>query len=142
MNNTIEIWKEVPGYEGLYEISNLGRVKSLEKTYKSGVAHSIEKFQPEKILSPISNKAGYLHVNLFNNSKRKAHSIHKIVAEVFLPYTGLNPDGTQIIGRIEVNHKDEDKTNNSVENLEWCDSKYNCRYGTRTTRIIKKLKRE
>lgn len=106
-----EIWKEVEGYEGLYEVSNFGRVRSLgnDKTRKT------------KILKAGERKDGYLQVGLCKNKKQKIFRVHRIVAQAFIP----NP-----LNLPEVNHKDEDKTNNRVENLEWCSRKYNVNYGT------------
>lgn len=105
-----EIWKDVPRYEGLYQVSNLGRVKTLH--YHRG--------NKEKILSP-GLRCGYLLVNLCKNGKVKQYSVHRLVAEAFIE----NPENLPII-----NHKDEDKTNNSIFNLEWCDNTYNIRYST------------
>lgn len=111
-----EIWKSVKGYEGLYEVSNLGRVKST--------------FRYKKILKPIVGIQGYLYVSLYDKNKKiKSKRIHKLVAEAFIP----NPDNLPY-----VNHKDEDVTNNNVKNLEWCTAKYNCNYGTRIQRIAEK----
>lgn len=91
---------------GLYQISNTGKVKGLKRN---------------KILKPILQRSGYYYVDL----QRKRRLVHRLVAEAFID----NPDNLP-----EVNHKDEDKVNNSVENLEWCDSKYNANYGTRNKR--------
>ena len=114
---TEEIWCPIKGYEGLYEVSDKGRVKSL-------------KFGKERILKLIRDQNGYLLINLYKNGEMKTYRIHSIVAKTFIP----NPDNLP-----EVNHKDEDKTNNSVINLEWCDQKYNCNYGTRIKRISEKM---
>lgn len=119
-----EIFKPIKGYEGLYEVSNLGNVKSV---CKNGKGIGIGKSRKEVILKPIMNK-GYLRVNLSKNGVIKHFSIHRLVAEAFLP----NPNNYP-----EVNHKDENKTNNTIDNLEWCDSKYNNNYGTRNERINK-----
>ena len=110
-----EYWKPVVGYEGLYEVSNWGRVKSL-------------KFGKEKILKPSKNKKGYLHVVLCKENILKNFLVHRLVAEAFIP----NPNNYK-----EVNHKDEDKSNNIVTNLEWCDRKYNQNYGTINERLSK-----
>ena len=116
MNENNEIWKNIEGYEGLYQVSNLGRVKSL-------------RFGKERILKPGNNVQGYLHVILLKNGERKWCSIHRLVAQTFIP----NPDNLS-----DINHKDEVKTNNSVQNLEWCSAKYNCNFGTRNQRISEK----
>lgn len=113
-----EIWIPVKGYEGLYEVSSFGRVRSLgnDKTKKT------------KILSIFSNKYGYFNIMLWKNGKRKCYKVHRLVAEAFIPNWFDYP---------QVNHIDEDKTNNRVDNLEWCDCKYNNNYGTHNEKIIK-----
>ena len=114
-----EIWRPIPGYEGLYEVSNLGRVRSVDRYVKSkGESYWLRK---GKMLSPTKDKNGYLKVNLSCNGKHNIIRVHRLVTEAFLP----NPDNLP-----EVNHKDEDKTNNRVENLEWCNRKYNVNFGT------------
>ena len=119
----IEEWRSVIGYEGLYEVSNTGQVRSFDRyvKYSNGRIH----LHKGKVLSPIKDKDGYLQVNLCNNGKIHQIKIHRLVAQAFL----LNPDNLP-----QVNHLDEDKTNNSVDNLEWCTVKYNNNYGTRTIR--------
>lgn len=112
-----EIWKDIKGYEGLYQISSHGRVKSFLR-YK-------------KILKPILKTDGYLCVNLCKPLKK--FSIHRLVAEAFIP----NPDNLP-----QVNHKDEDKTNNHVVNLEWCTQLYNINYGSRNKRAIESLSKK
>ena len=113
----MEEWKSIPGYEGLYEVSSYGRVKSLEKSYirKNGVIDH----KPEIILSPKNNGKGYFIVCLYKNKTHKYYLIHRLVAQAFLP----NLDNLPC-----VNHKNEDKNNNRVDNLEWCTEKYNSNY--------------
>ena len=114
----MEIWKDIEGYEGLYQVSNLGRVRSLN--YKrTGKVQNMK-------LGTYPN--GYKMVDLKKNNKRKAHLVHRLVAKAFIP----NPDQL-----CEVNHKDEDKANNAVDNLEWCSHIYNQHYGTKTERQAK-----
>lgn len=123
-----EIWKDVPGYEGLYQVSNLGRIKSLPKTiiYKDGRSKSIQCH----ILKPQGNGNGYLKLTLCNKAHhQKQHYIHRLVAEAFLP----NPMNKPVI-----NHKDENKTNNKASNLEWCTVAYNNTYGTKIARQTSK----
>lgn len=105
----MEEWRDIKGYEGLYQVSNYGRVKSL----------NYNKTNTEKIIGSIQN---YSIVTL----KGKRKYVHRLVAEAFIP----NPNNYPC-----VNHKDECKTNNYAENLEWCDYKYNDNYGTRNDRI-------
>ena len=112
-----EIWRPIEGYEGLYEVSNTGRVRSVDRYVKSkGESYWLRK---GKMLSPTKDKNGYLKVNLSCNGKHNIIRVHRLVTEAFLP----NPDNLP-----EVNHKDEDKTNNNVDNLEWCNAKYNSNY--------------
>ena len=111
-----EYWKPVVGYEGHYQVSNLSRVKSI-------------KFGKERILKPVTDRHGYLLVGLWKNNKQKTYKVHRLVAEAFIP----NPYNLP-----QVNHKDENPLNNNVNNLEWCNSKYNCNFGTRIERISKR----
>ena len=111
-----EIWCPIKGFENIYEVSDQGRVKSL-------------KFGKERILKPGRTPKGYLFVILCKNGEKKTCGVHRLVSQTFIP----NPDNLT-----EVNHKDEDKENNSVQNLEWCDRKYNINYGTRNQRMAEK----
>ena len=121
-----EIWLPIEGYENLYEVSNLGRVRRLESfvTGKNGVK---QKF-PGKILKP-GTARGYLFVNLSKNGIQRPFYIHRLVSAAFLPDSDK---------KFQVNHRDENKQNNSVENLEWCSAKENLNYGTRNKRISEK----
>ena len=96
-----EEWRDVKGYRGLYQVSNFGRVNSL-------VSNSM--------MTPSVGRQGYLVVNLYKNGTRKMHGVHRIVAGAFLP----NPDD-----KPQVNHKDGNKQNNNVNNLEWCTKSWN-----------------
>ena len=121
-----EIWLPIEGYENLYEVSNLGRVRSLERTVisKNGVTKKVS----GKILKPMVNR-GYLMVTLCKNGIVRNCYIHRLVSTAFLP----NPDK-----KPQVNHLSEDKLNNSVENLEWCTAKENINYGTGIKRSSEK----
>lgn len=94
------------GYEGLYQVSNLGRTKSLKRKF----------VKEEKILTYTKNKKGYLQVSLTKNGKTKTERVNRLVAKTFIP----NPKNLP-----QVNHIDGNKLDNSIENLEWCDCKYN-----------------
>ena len=113
-----EVWKPVKGYEGIYEVSDLGRVRSLPRmlTDSKGRRHPV----PMKILRA-HNRKGYVGYRLCNGSAIVEFSAHRLVAMAFIP----NPDNLPI-----VNHRDENPKNNQVSNLEWCDISYNTRYGT------------
>ena len=115
MKSTKETWKPVVGYEGLYEVSSKGDVRNL----KTG-----------RILKPFYNTKGYVMVNLTSTSNDKTKKlVHRLVAQAFIP----NNDQSKTL----INHKDENKRNNSVANLEWCTYKYNANYGTRNERMAK-----
>lgn len=117
-----EIWKDIPQYEGLYQVSNFGRVKSVER-YKQN--HNSLQLIPEKIKAQSVKPNGYQVVNLYKNNKGRNEYVHRLVAMAFIP----NPDNLP-----QVNHKDEDKANNVVDNLEWCTNTYNQQYGTKLKR--------
>lgn len=121
----MEEWRPVVGYEGLYEVSNTGQVRSCSRYYVNSLGKRF--FLKGKILSLSDNGKGYLRTVLKKDNKESTKYIHRLVAEAFIS----NVDGLPA-----VNHKDEDKTNNIVENLEWCDNDYNDNYGTRNKRVI------
>lgn len=122
-----EIWKPVKGYEGLYEVSNTGRVKSVERTVKS--YNGWNRTFHEKILTLHSSKITtrhpkpMYHVELWKDNKRKVPMIHRLVAEAFIP----NPDG-----KPQVNHIDGDRSNNRVDNLEWVTCSENSMHAYKT----------
>lgn len=110
-----ERWEQIKDYEGLYEVSNLGRIRNK----KTG-----------RILKPLKNTNGYLRLDLCKNGIRRAAKVHRLVAEAFIP----NPQNLPC-----VNHKDENKINNCLDNLEWCTYEYNNNYGTIKERISEKI---
>lgn len=107
--------KEIKNFEELYQVNELGQIWSIKN---------------KKYLKQTLCKNGYLYVGLHKNKIRKNILVHRIVAEAFIP----NPNNLP-----EVNHKDENPQNNSVHNLEWCDSRYNKNYGTARERMSEKL---
>lgn len=122
-----EIWRDVVGYENLYQTSNLGRARSVDRWVKD--TNGSLRFYRGRILKPFKNTQGYLQVGLWKNGKVKYFTVHRLVAEAFLPNTDNLP---------EVNHKDENPQNNFVSNLEWCNRTYNVNYGTAIQRSSKK----
>ena len=107
--------KDIKGYEGLYGITSCGKVWS---------------YKYKKFLKPVAYDNGYLCVTLCKNGKIKNYTIHRLVAEAYIP----NPDNLP-----QINHKDENKANNCLQNLEWCDAKYNSNYGTRNEKLKKPI---
>ena len=108
-----EIWKDIEGYEGLYQVSTKSRVRGLPITTKFG---NREKHHPIRVLSPGLGKRGYYVVSLSKNGKAKTFTVHQLVAKAFIP----NPNGYKFIDHIDTN-----KLNNSLNNLRWCTSKQN-----------------
>lgn len=121
-----EVWKDIKGFEGLYQVSNLGNVKRLRHgDYKCVQGYHVF---PEKLKVLSFDKKGYLQVGLSKNNKQTMRRVHRLVAEAFIP----NPNEYPMI-----NHKDENKTNNNVNNLEWCDARYNVIYSLNRKRAYK-----
>ncbi len=126
ITNMTEEWRDIPGYEGLYQASNLGRVKSLARNmveFHKGTRYT--RSYPERVLSQGNDGHGYKLCWLSRGGKGKSIRTHRLIALAFLP----NPDGLRCI-----NHKDENKSNNIVENLEWCTHLYNVNYGSANAR--------
>ena len=129
--DNMEVWKDVYfvedgvewDYRGLYQVSNLGRVKSLDYNHTG----------KERMLKEEKDACGYLKVNLYKNGKRKHFKIHRLVAHLFC--NGYF-DGAC------VNHKDENKENNRADNLEWCTYEHNNNYGTRNEKVSKTLSKK
>ena len=109
--------KDIKGYEGLYGITSCGKVWSYKR---------------KMFLKPKDNGNGYLQVSLYKDKENKSCYVHRLVAEAYIPNNENLP---------QINHKDENKTNNCLQNLEWCDAKYNYNYGTRNEKISNSLKK-
>jgi hypothetical protein len=120
-----EIWKPIDGYDG-YEISNLGRVKSYKVDKING-----------RILKPTKSTKGYLQLDISLDGRKRQHrvhlAVHRLVAMAFIP----NPNNLP-----QVNHKDENKENNCVENLEWCNNYYNCHYGNHIENVANATRKD
>ena len=124
-----ELWKDIIGYEGLYQVSNLGRVKSLERVT---ISKNGKRYTCQELCLRFGNIKGYKFVVLRKNCKSRQVLVHRLVAQAFIPNLDNLP---------EVNHKDENPANNCVDNLEWCTHKYNSNYGTAKIRMIESKKR-
>lgn len=117
-------WKKIPGYE--YAVSTDGQIKRLSTVASKGTGHYA---RSEKMKRQGHNNKGYYVVDLYADNKRRTFLVHRLVAEAFIP----NPDNLPC-----VNHKDENKRNNNIDNLEWCTHEYNMAYGTRGKKIAEK----
>ena len=126
-----EIWKDIVGFEGIYQVSNLGRVRTVPH-YVPGKSHGVDTVRLVKSNILKDAKSGnYRKVVLWSGGKYKNCLVHRLVAEAFIP----NPDNLP-----QVNHLDENKYNNRADNLEWCTAKYNMNYGNRPLNASKALK--
>lgn len=119
-----EVWKDINNYEGMYQVSNKGRVRSLDRFADNGV------FYKGKMLKPYIKNTGYVEYRLSKNSKHKAITGHRLVAEAFIFNGGNLPC---------INHIDENKSNNNADNLEWCTVSYNNTYSDRMKRVSKSM---
>lgn len=120
----MEVWKDIEGYEGFYQVSNYGRVKSLDRIVQMRRGgKTLDMHIKERIRRQVKSRDGYYGVQLIKGCKEKTIKVHRLVAVAFLD----NPDGLP-----EVNHIDGNKENNRVENLEWCTHGHNIRHAIRT----------
>jgi len=124
----MEEWRDIAGYEGMYQVSNLGRVRSLDRFVECS---NSRRFYKGRILSAEMDDKGYIRVLLSVAGKRRSCMVHRLVATAFLDNSENLP---------EVNHKDENPANNALDNLEWCTKQYNLEYGTGRTRSIQSHK--
>lgn len=114
--NDLEIWEDIEGYDGLYKISNYGRVQSYERVITYIKPNKRVEVRPGRILKTFVSKSnGYVYVNLSINGKQKGYRVHRLVAKAFIPNLNSLP---------EVNHEDYNKENNHISNLRWCDRFY------------------
>lgn len=124
-----EAWKDIPNYEGWYQVSNLGRIKSVDRIITDKDRPNRCILHKGRIIKQYLDKVGYYSLHLSINSKVSVKRVHRIVAQAFIP----NPYKFPCI-----NHKDETRTNNVISNLEWCTHKYNTNYGTCIERVKRK----
>lgn len=122
-----EIWKDIENYEGLYQVSNLGRVRSLDRILRN--SHKSFRLSKGRLVAITDNGNGYKIASL-SKGGRKNFYVHRLVAQAFLP----NPNNL-----FQVNHKDCIKSNNNVDNLEWCSPIYNTRHAIENGRVLDKI---
>ena len=127
METKNEIWKDIEGYEEYYEVSNLGRVRSVERRLNDGRIYG------GRILRQKQARNGYIQVHVSKDGRGKCLLVHRLVGKAFVPgyFNGAS-----------INHKDENKQNNRVENLEWCSPSYNCKYGHRNDTMVEQRRTE
>ena len=129
----VEVWKDINGFSN-YQISNYGRVKSKSRYVNVGIKNVNKFYKQEKIINQYSNGRGYMQVTIYNDiGKPKTIKVHRLVARAFIENKNNLP---------QVNHKDGNKLNNSVDNLEWCDNLYNIRHGIENGLVDLKLRVE
>lgn len=121
----VEEWRDIKGYEGFYQASSFGRIRSVDRKCWNGKTMA---FMKGKILKPALSGDGrnYLIVHLSKHNKQKTLSVHRLIAGAFIPNPLMLP---------EINHKDENPSNNNVSNLEWCTRHYNTNYGTHNEKL-------
>ena len=125
-----EEWRPIKEFDGIYEVSSLGRVRSIGRYAR--IANGNYRYAKGKIKKIGKYPNGYSMVNFTVNGTHITRLVHRLVAQAFIP----NPDNLP-----QVNHKDEDITNNSADNLEWCTPEYNANYGTRNLRCYESNKK-
>ena len=127
---TKEVWRDIEGYEGYYQVSNIGKVRSLDRVvvHEEGTKRNLK---GDILKTHI--KYGYVYVTLSKNNKLKSYRVHRLVAKAFIPNPNNYPS---------VNHKDENRKNNNVTNLEWCTVKYNNEYSGTTEKAINANKKK
>lgn len=137
MKSTLEIWRDIKDYEGLYKVSNLGRVRSVD--------HLVNKWNGVRMVKgiirkPVEHKNGYLQVMLCKDNHSKLHLVHRLVGIAFSDIIDWTEEAKgKPFDILQVNHKDELKNHNYIENLEWCTAPYNVNYGTANKRCSEKM---
>ena len=127
----MEIWKQIKDYD--YEVSTDGRIRSMDHKTNTALKHQTYVIKKGKILKPMIKKGGYLNICLCNNNIKKTSTIHRLVAETFIP---------KVNGKDFINHKNAIKTDNRVTNLEWCTSKENTQHALKLGLIISKHRKK
>lgn len=122
-----EIWKDIPQFSGLYEASNYGRIRRTERYIVRNNGNPL--FLKERIMKQVKKSNGRMYVNLYKDGKKYCKTVHRLVMSAHVP----NPEHLE-----HINHKDEDPTNNRLDNLEWCTEWYNHHYGTKIERVAQK----
>lgn len=128
----VEEWRDIEGFEGIYQVSSFGRVRGLDRyvRQKNKYGSMMDVFIRGVIIKPFNVNSGYSYVFLKRRKEHLSFGIHRLVAKAFIP----NPNGLRY-----VNHKDENKKNNHVDNLEWCTCQYNNTYGSVKERQVANL---
>ncbi len=124
-----EIWEDVVGFEGFYQVSNIGRVKSIER-YVNAPVKGYNSLKNSKMLKPGVNTSGYLHVALYKYNIKSYHKVHRLVAKAFIE---------NIENKSDVNHKDGNKLNNNINNLEWNTHLENMQHAKKNGLVRKKV---
>ena len=120
-------WKNIPGYDGVYQVSDQGQIRSVDRMVTMVMKGTpCQSFRPGHEIVPSMNRGGYFEVVLYRGGKGVHHFVHRLVASAFVP----NP-----LGLPQVNHLDENKGNNTASNLGWCTAQENSCYGTRPKRL-------
>lgn len=128
MLKEMKTWKDIPGYEGLYQASIFGYVRSVDRIIYKGKHLTPSKVKGQ-IIAPWIDSSGYLKVDLYKNGNKRCEKLHRLIAKTFIS----NPENKETI-----NHKDENPLNNTVKNLEWMTNQENVNYGTRIQRVKEK----
>ena len=137
-----EIWKDIPEWEGIYQASTLGRIRSLDRfVYDIFKGAKRKRWMYGKILTPyFDTNTGYYGIKLTNGKRREQHCVHELIIKTFKPdksdFRYCEGETNANLDKLEINHIDENKTNNNITNLEWCTKKYNLLYGNHMTNAI------